>query len=94
MMVRALKGSWRDDYEVRVAETHTPWGFIRHVRVWRHDKQDGITWDVLQAIKNEVLGSDVTAVEVYPATDRLVDGENMRHLWEIPDHYALPFGLP
>lgn len=45
------------------------------------DWRDGITWDELQRVKNECLGEDVWCVEVYPAQDKLVDVNNMRHLW-------------
>ncbi len=58
------------------------------------DWRDGITWDELQRIKNETLGTDVWCVEVYPAQSDVVDVANMRHLWPLdeapstrfPDH--------
>ena len=48
---------------------------------------DGITWDVLQAIKDDVLGSDVMAIEMYPRDCDLVYEINARHLWEVPAEY-------
>ena len=57
-----------------------------------------ITWDQLQAIKNEVWGRDARAIEVYPAQDDLVNSGNWRHLWRLgrfdfcPD--LLGAGLP
>ncbi len=61
-----------------------------HVRVRRHDDKDGITWDQLQDVKNELLGPDTTAIEVYPPACDLVNEANMRHLWVLPDHLPLP----
>lgn len=46
---------------------------------------------MLQEIKNEVVGADVTMVEVYPPEREKVYESNMRHLWEMPD--GVPFGL-
>lgn len=67
---------------------HPTLGAIRHLRVWRDDRRDGIPWDHLQQIKDEVLGEDVFAIEVYPPSDRVINEVNMRHLWEIPGQYA------
>lgn len=76
----------------QVTATAAPWGMTRHLRVWREDGRDGITWDELQRLKDEHLGPDVLAVELYPPACRLVDEVNMRHLWEVPEH-ILPIGL-
>jgi len=65
-------------------------GWIRHLKVWRIDGQDGITWDELQTVKDEALGPGVQAVEVYPPAYELVNDVNLRHLWEIPAHIPLP----
>ena len=43
--------------------------------------KDGITWDELQRIKNEVGYGDADAVEIYPADGDVVNVANMRHLW-------------
>ena len=50
---------------------------------------DGITWDELQAIKNELGFFAATAVEVYPPILDTVNVANMRHLWVLaktPDY--------
>ena len=54
------------------------------LRVQRWDGEDGISWEVLQQIKNDVFGEDVLAVEVYPPQDDVVNRSNMRHLWASP----------
>lgn len=84
---------WQRHYEAHLGVQFTTWGPIRHLRVWKITGKDGIPWDTLQVIKNELLGATTTAVEVYPAASDKIDEANMRHLWEIPEHFVLPFGL-
>lgn len=78
---------WRDTYEHRVGVSNAPWGMTDHLRVWRRDHKDGIPWDDLQEIKNEVFGPEATAVEIYPPQPEVVDEVNMRHLWLVPEGY-------
>ena len=51
---------------------------------------DGIPWDELQKIKNEVGYEDFDAVEIYPKERDVVNVSNMRHLWVMPEQ--LSFG--
>ncbi len=53
---------------------------LGHIEV-HHDGT--ITWDDLQAIKDQVWGRDVRAIEVYPASDDVVNTGNYRHLWRL-----------
>lgn len=56
-----------------------------HLRIWRLDgKPSRLSWDTLQQIKNDIAGEDVTAIEVFPPTDRVIYETNMRHLWLVP----------
>jgi hypothetical protein len=78
---------WRRHYHAQVSVTVWPaknGRCLRHLRVVRLSGNDGIGWDVLQQIKNEMFGPEVLAVEVYPPEDRVVNNSNMRHLWEVP----------
>jgi hypothetical protein len=50
--------------------------------------QDGITWDELQAIKNELGYFSQTAVEVYPPMRDVVNVANLRHLWILAEPLA------
>ena len=84
--------SWGDLYRAQVVETISPVGMVQHLRVWRHDGRGGIPWDDLQAIKNEMLGEDVMAIELYPPQSAVVDEANIRHLWVVPEG-CIPFGL-
>jgi hypothetical protein len=52
---------------------------IKHLDLsTRHD------WRDFQRIKNELLGEEYEAVELYPAESRLVDMANQYHLWAYP----------
>ena len=85
---------WRQTYEYSLGTAYTPWGMTNHLRVWRSNGKDKIPWDVLQQIKDDVLGEDATAIEVYPPTAELVDETNMRHLWECPATVRVPSLVP
>lgn len=52
---------------------------------------DGITWDELQRIKNEIGFAEREAVEIYPPKSDEVTIANMRHLWLLPEGERLPF---
>ncbi|MCW9041730.1 MAG: hypothetical protein OQK05_00180 [Pseudopelagicola sp.] len=69
-------------------------GEIRKVhgfRVFVDDRQGhlavehngAITWDDLQAIKNDIWGAEARAIEVYPKQSQLVNSAQMRHLWRL-----------
>ncbi len=62
------KSDWSGEFDAQVTESRTPIGWVRHLRVKRHDGRQGISWDVLQSIKNELLGSDALTIEFYPRT--------------------------
>jgi hypothetical protein len=51
--------------------------------------KDGISWDELQRLKNEVGYADHDAVEIYPAARDVVNVANIRHLWVMDQ--PLPF---
>lgn len=52
----------------------------------RHD------WREMQRIKNELVGPEYEAVEIYPAESRVVDMANQFHLWVFLDS-QIPFGM-
>jgi len=64
-----------------------------HLRVRRRDGRPvRCGWDALYRIKNDVAGLSARCVEVFPPRDEIVDEENMRHLFVVPDG-VLPTGL-
>lgn len=56
------------------------------------DKSARHDWRDLQRIKNEVVGPQYDAVEIYPAEKKLVDTSNQYHLWVFLD-FEIPFGF-
>lgn len=64
------------------------WLSIKRVdKDWIHD------WRHLQRIKNELIGEEFEAVELYPAESRLVDTANQYHLWALTaPGRQFPFG--
>jgi hypothetical protein len=61
--------------------------------VRRHDhKPLRDHWAVLMAIKDQILGPDAEAVELYPSRVRLVDVEHTYHLWS-PVNDVFEFGF-
>jgi hypothetical protein len=56
------------------------------LQVGRNDRQDGISWDHLQAIKNALGYGEYDAVEVYPRQQDIVNLGNFRHLWISKHH--------
>lgn len=47
----------------------------------KYDYVDGITWDDLFAIKNQIGFADRDCIEIYPAQADLVNVANIRHLF-------------
>lgn len=57
------------------------------MRSTRHD------WREFQRIKNEVVGPEREAVELYPAESRLVDTANEYHLWVAGEGVTIETGF-
>lgn len=59
---------------------------IEHDVIWGHlcvEHDGSITWDQLQAIKNDAWGSESLAIELYPSQTGTVNSGNWRHLWRL-----------
>jgi hypothetical protein len=79
---------WRNkDFLVQEFDELRAGGFVRRISVNRtmlDDRGswvDGITWDQLQMIKNEIGYGTAWAIEIFPPFDQVVNVANMRHLW-------------
>lgn len=84
-----------DIYEVAVYRDELP-GLpaLVHLSIKRRDKAAIHDWRHFQQIKNELLGPEQEAVELYPAESRLVDAANQYHLWGFDDPmFRFPFGF-
>jgi hypothetical protein len=79
-------------YVVMSRKIMTDWGIVEHICI-RNASNTDIPWSEKQRIKNELFGKDVTAIEVFPRDNRLIDEAGMYHLWILPDGFDLPFGL-
>lgn len=85
-----------DVYEVwkYKAEVHADWPAMWHLSIKRRFTKEVIRdWRHLQRIKNELIGPEHEAVEIFPAESRLMDTSNQYHLWVLADPtLAFPFG--
>jgi hypothetical protein len=68
-------------------------GFMKHITIRRKDKKPIHSWKDIQEIKNKVCGQNVEACELYPSENRLVDTDNIYHLWVLPKGTSFPFGF-
>lgn len=88
---------WRNDrYQVSVRrfEGGPDGAAIVHLSVRRLDRAAVRDWRDMQRIKNQLLGPECEAVELYPAESRLVDSANQFHLWGVDDPaYRWPIGF-
>jgi len=69
-----------------------PFGEFVHLTIRNRDGSARHEWQDFQRIKNELVGKEAEAVELYPAESRLVDVANHYHLWVFPA-YRFPFGM-
>ena len=64
------------------------------LNIRRRDGEECKDWRHFQQIKNEILGPQYEAVELFPAEDRLIDTGNEYHLWAYADpQHRFPFGF-
>ena len=80
-------------YSVQISDEATNWGLVVHLWIRRHDGEMVRSWSDMQRIKNELMGNERVAVEVFPPVSQLVDNANIAHLWVMPDGFSLPFSL-
>lgn len=52
-----------------------------HLSIRRLDRKPVRDWRDLQRIKNQLLGAECEAIEIFPAESRLIDTANQYHLW-------------
>lgn len=79
-----------DTYQVNIDRLTYP-EFI-HVSIKRLDKGPAKDWRDFQQIKNELVGPEFEAVELYPAESRLIDTVNQFHLWVLKGERPIEVG--
>lgn len=87
-----------DGYSVTSRMIITEWGKVEHATIQKRgdmtsDGERDIPWKIKQEIKNELFGEKRTAIEVFPAADRIVDVMDIYHLWVFDKNFRLPFGI-
>jgi len=89
-----LRHAWVNaKYSVQQFCAVCDWGDVALLMIRRHDDAPITQWYELQRIKDELVGPERTAVQVFPPREDLRDSANMYHLWVLPPGRALPFGL-
>lgn len=83
-----IEGVYTDENGEFIVEKHkipnNP-PFIYRLAIKRADKAICHSWNVLQEIKNAIVGEEVIAIEVYPKQSEVTDTSNMYHLWVIKE---------
>lgn len=78
-------------YQVEVRDTGDG---TCHLNIRRLDGAPVHDWRHLQQIKNEIVGPECEAIELYPAESRLVDTSNKYHLFASRDpEFRFPIGF-
>lgn len=80
-------------YQVTMREVKgTDFGDVLWLCIVRRDRTHTHDWRHLQRIKNELVGPEHEAMELYPAESRLVDTNNQFHLWVFEKGKVIPLG--
>lgn len=82
-----------DLYSVQVFDVATAIGPVQHLIVRATDGKGEPPWRDMQRIKDELIGTEAEAVQVYPRQADITDQANCYHLWVLPPAWPLPFGL-
>lgn len=73
------------------AATHFDGQRIVHLSIKRNDRKPIHSWADLQWIKNQLVGPETEAIELYPAESRVIDAANQYHLWVIQGRWPVGF---
>ena len=83
-----------DIYQVNMQEIKDtdgrPWMYLS---IQRRDKKPIHDWRAFQRIKNELVGEEYEAIEIYPRESELVDEANQYHLWVMEKGRISPVGF-
>lgn len=65
---------------------------VIQIAIRRNDRKASRDWRHFQKIKNEIVGAEREAIEIYPPESQLMDTANSYHLWVLPKGQQIPFG--
>ncbi len=85
-----------DTYQVNVRRgiKADGWPELIWLSIKRRDKRSIHDWRELQEVKNQLVGKEHEAIELYPAESRKVDGSNQYHLWVLAERgLRVPLGV-
>lgn len=80
---------WNGRYQAIVTRLDT----VTWLSIRREDRRPVTDWRDVQWIKNQLLGPETEAVQLFPAESRLVDTSNQFHLFALPAGERFPFGF-
>ena len=82
-MRRQMELSNKEDVYVNdLYEVHVDYDFdIPHLSIKNKEKSTDIPWQHKQWIKNDILGEEFEACELFPDESRLLNTANQYHLW-------------
>lgn len=69
------------EYSVERYKTMQGSPFLCRLSIKRLDKEPIRSWSILQDIKNQIVGKDRLAIEIYPRQQNVTDTANIYHLW-------------
>lgn len=80
-----------NDYYVSVIPIH--FNNMEHAIIKRKDQKPIHNWADIYLIKNKIFGEEREACEVYPAKSRLIDEDNVYHLFALEEGKKFDFGM-
>lgn len=90
--VAAAAEVWINDL-YQVTMLREPAGAGVYLGICRRDGYPGRDWRHFQQIKNELIGPECEAIELFPAESRLIDVSNKYHLFGVADpSFRFPIG--
>ena len=92
MLEISKQENWSNDiYKCAVMPVTTDG--ITELAITRLDREAIHDWRDIQRIKNDVMGAEREAVELYPSESRLVDTSNTYWLYVLPEGAQFSFGM-
>lgn len=83
--LKNIKKCWQTEdgvYDILYEDVESDNGIVyAHLLIQKIDGNPITNYMHLQEIKDDLLGEDVSAIEIFPKKDDLCNGSNVRHLW-------------